>query len=84
MLEDVMVYTWFALNIPRQMKFTALIDESVKKISSKYGGFKILPWTCKRKILRTNIYIYIFLWISSKAFKEVISSSFAFKYIIYV
>ena len=61
MLEGMMVYTWFALNIPRQMKFTALIDESVKKISSKYGGFKILPWTCKRKILRTKIYIYIFV-----------------------
>ena len=85
MLEGMMVYTWVSLNVHRQMKFTTLIDESVKKKSSKHGGFKILPWTCKKKILGTKIYTYFFViipftWTSSKALKEVISFSFAFKY----
>ena len=37
MLEDMMVYTWVSLNVHRQMKFTALIDESVKKNPVKRG-----------------------------------------------
>ena len=31
MLEGMMVNTWVSLNVHRQMKFTTLIDESVKK-----------------------------------------------------
>ena len=71
MTEGMLVHIWISLIFPHTMKFTAFIDELVeKKIWSKHGRFKILPWTCNEKIVWIKIYIFFviihfsFRWIS--------------------
>ena len=86
MTEGMLVHIWISLIFPHTMKSTAFIDELVeKKIWSKHGRFKILPWTCNEKIVWIKIYIFFviihfsFRWISLKVLKETILSSFTFQ-----
>ena len=81
----MIVHMWFTFSVPRPMKFTTLIGESVVKklISNKQESFKILLELARKRFFEEKketfvIIRFSFRSISSKGFKEAISHSLAF------